>query len=98
MKKTLLFVTVAALMTTGCSKTWSGIKQDSHEILVDTKEVIHNATEPETYVNASGRLVNPINNPSVQVVDSAKVQSAQYTPASINSVQNVQYTRYTILK
>jgi len=35
--------------------------------------------------------VNPINNPSVQVVDSTKVQSAQYAPASTNNIQSAQY-------
>ena len=52
MKKTLLFLTVATLMTSGCSKTWSGIKQDSNELFVDTKEVIHEATAPSVETQA----------------------------------------------
>ncbi len=44
MKKTLLFLAIVALMTTGCSRTWSGIKQDTSEVILDTKEVIHEAT------------------------------------------------------
>ena len=47
MKKTLFFLTLIALMTAGCSKTWSGIKQDTHEVIDDTREVIHEATAPE---------------------------------------------------
>ena len=88
MKKTLLLVTVAALMTSGCSKTWSGFKQDSREFATDTKQVIHNATAPETHVTASGTMVNPVNNPSVQVdtVDTTTVQTVQYVPVS-NVVQ-----------
>ena len=53
MKKTLLFLTFVALMTSGCSKTWSGIKQDTHELFIDTKEVIHEATAPTVEVPAS---------------------------------------------
>lgn len=46
MKKTLLFLAIATLMTAGCSRTWSGIKQDTSEVVLDTKEVIHEATAP----------------------------------------------------
>jgi PBP1b-binding outer membrane lipoprotein LpoB len=108
MKKTLLFVTVAALMTSGCSKTWSGIKQDTHEIMVDTKEVIHSATAPETHVTASGRMVNPENNPSVQVVDRVDPNtmrqtvhfSDQPTVPNVNNqnVQTVQYAPVTTVQ
>lgn len=89
MKKTLLFVALAAFMASGCSKTWSGFKQDSREFATDTKQVIHNATAPETHVTASGTMVNPVNNPSVQVVDSVDpttVQTIQYVPVA-NVVQ-----------
>ncbi|HFQ61075.1 MAG TPA: entericidin EcnAB [Epsilonproteobacteria bacterium] len=44
MKKTLLFLAITALMTAGCSRTWSGVKQDTSEVFQDTKEVIHEAT------------------------------------------------------
>jgi len=44
MKKTLLFLAMVALMTAGCSRTWSGVKQDTSEVYQDTKEVIHEAT------------------------------------------------------
>lgn len=47
MKKTILFLTVSILAMTGCSKTWSGIKQDTHEVIDDTREVIHEATAPD---------------------------------------------------
>lgn len=46
MKKVLLFIAIVTLMTTGCSRTWSGIKQDTSEVILDTKEVIHEATAP----------------------------------------------------
>jgi len=55
MKKTLLFLAVAGLMVSGCSKTWSGIKQDSSELLDDTRDVIHEATAPT--VDSSTRIV-----------------------------------------
>ncbi|HIQ26923.1 MAG TPA: entericidin EcnAB [Sulfurovum sp.] len=44
MKKVLLFLAITLLMTTGCSRTWSGVKQDTNEVYQDTKEVIHEAT------------------------------------------------------
>ena len=46
MKKILLFLTLTLFMTSGCSKTWSGIKQDSREVYQDTKGAIHTATAP----------------------------------------------------
>ena len=46
MKKALLFLGIVALMTAGCSRTWSGIKQDTGEVIDDTREVIHEATAP----------------------------------------------------
>jgi uncharacterized protein YcfL len=70
MKKTLLFLTFAALMTSGCSKTWSGIKQDTHELFVDTKEVIHEATAP-----SQPTVVAPIVHNNV-----APVQESTITP------------------
>jgi len=93
MKKTLLFLAVAIFMTSGCSKTWSGIKQDSYDAMINTKEVIHEVTAPDEYISASGRIINPTNNPSVQVVDSIN-------PVKMNTVQNtvvnnVQTTRYS---
>ena len=48
MKKIALFSVMFVLLTTGCSKTWSGLKQDSSELLLGTKEVIHEATSPTT--------------------------------------------------
>jgi len=60
MKKTFLFLTVLVLMTSGCSKTWSGIKQDSHELLIDTKEVIHEATAPSDFVRRIPTLQNHV--------------------------------------
>jgi len=44
MKKVLILLAFVSLMTAGCSKTWSGIKQDSSEVYQDTKGVIHEAT------------------------------------------------------
>ena len=44
MKSRLLFLAVIMLISTGCSKTWSGVKQDTNEVYEDTKEVIHEAT------------------------------------------------------
>ena len=80
MKKTLLFLTVAALMTSGCSKTWSGIKQDSTELFVDTKEVIHEATAPSVQTQA----------PTVH--NQVSTWDEQSTPAANRVVQPVQTT------
>ena len=52
MKKTLLLLSLVAFATTGCTKTWSGIKQDSKELFSDTVEVIHEATAPEVIPEA----------------------------------------------
>jgi len=52
MKKTLLLLTLLAFASTGCSKTWSGIKQDSSELFSDTIEVIHEATAPDVIPEA----------------------------------------------
>jgi len=61
MKKTLLFLTLTALMTAGCSKTWSGIKQDTHEVFENTREAIHEATAPEeSVVTPSTSDVTPL--------------------------------------
>ena len=44
MKKLLMLLGLATLIFSGCSKTWSGIKQDSSEVYQDTKGAIHEAT------------------------------------------------------
>ena len=44
-KLTIVFLLFGMmLMTAGCSKTWSGVKQDSSKVYKDTKHVIHEAT------------------------------------------------------
>jgi len=58
MKKTLLFLAVVTFVTSGCTRTWSGIKQDTHEVFSDTKEIIHGATAPKSEQQAkSSRFV-----------------------------------------
>ena len=44
MKKTLLLLATAILIFTGCSKTWSGVKQDTNKAYKNSKEAIHEAT------------------------------------------------------
>ena len=47
MRKTLLFLSITLLIgmsMTGCSKTWSGVKQDSNKAWKGTKKVVHDAT------------------------------------------------------
>ncbi len=44
MKKTVFLLSITVMLTSGCSKTWSGIKQDTNEAYKGTKEVIHEAT------------------------------------------------------
>lgn len=50
MKKNILFLTLTLLATTGCTKTWSGIKQDTYNAVSNTKEVIHDATAPDPII------------------------------------------------
>lgn len=38
----LLFALVGLL--SGCSKTWSGVKQDTGKVWKDSKKVVHDAT------------------------------------------------------
>jgi len=47
MKNLLLLIATAAFLSlsSGCSSTWSGVKQDSKEAWHKTKETIHDATE-----------------------------------------------------
>jgi len=47
MRKNLLFLFVTLFVginITGCSKTWSGVKQDSNTAWKGTKKVVHDAT------------------------------------------------------
>ena len=53
MVKVLLFAIFAIMIVSGCSKTWSGIKQDTSEIFNDSKEAIHEATAPDTVEETS---------------------------------------------
>jgi len=47
MKKVLVVLFAIFLMGafSGCSKTWSGIKQDSKKAWSSTKQTVHEATE-----------------------------------------------------
>lgn len=45
MKKTFLWVSVLGLLfMSGCSSTWSGVKEDTSNAWKKTKETIHEAT------------------------------------------------------
>ena len=46
MKKTGILTAIVALgmMMSGCSKTWSGVKQDSSEAWNASKKAVHEAT------------------------------------------------------
>ena len=44
MKKILSILAITGLMFSGCSKTWSGVKQDSSKAWKGTKKVVHDAT------------------------------------------------------
>jgi len=46
MKTTTLLLALTILSMTGCSKTWSGIKQDTNEVVDSTRNAIHEATAP----------------------------------------------------
>lgn len=50
MKKNILIATFALFMTTSCSKTWSGITQDTRDMFENTKEVIHEVTAPDPVI------------------------------------------------
>jgi hypothetical protein len=50
MIKKIILVGIAlgyAVFAAGCSRTWSGVQQDASELLLDTKEVIHEVTAPQ---------------------------------------------------
>jgi len=68
MKKRLLFLTLVTLITTGCSKTWSGIKQDAHAVVENTREAIHEATAPDeqtrTITIESSKSLSVVRTPS----------------------------------
>jgi len=84
MKKTLLFLTLTTLMTTGCSKTWSGIKQDTHEVVENTREAIHEATAPDDQPRTIA-IETPAQN-----VKSLTVETPPSTATAINiPTQNV---------
>jgi len=40
----LLFAIALTMMLSSCSKTWSGVKQDTSKVWKDSKKVVHNAT------------------------------------------------------
>jgi len=42
--KYLVFFFMLAGLLTGCSKTWSGVKQDTGKVWKDSKKVVHDAT------------------------------------------------------
>ena len=47
MKKiiTLSTIVILGLISSGCSSTWSGVKEDSNEAWNSTKKAVHKATE-----------------------------------------------------
>jgi predicted small secreted protein len=72
--KKILLISLAlgyVFMTAGCSRTWSGIKQDTSEFILGTQEVIHEATAPVTMQstqvnNTVPNTVNVTQNPTSQ--------------------------------
>ena len=44
MKKVGIAIVFMAMMMSGCSKTWSGVKQDTSEAWDTSKKAIHDAT------------------------------------------------------
>lgn len=44
---TTLLLALTIFSMTGCSKTWSGMKQDTNEVIDSTRDAIHEATAPE---------------------------------------------------
>jgi len=74
MKKNILFLTLTLLITTGCSKTWSGVQQDTRDVLDNTKEVIHEATAPEQMVEDVPQ-VKPL--PNLDSIDTIKNEAVK---------------------
>jgi len=58
--KNIILILALALLSSGCSKTWTGIKQDTHEMLSNTKEVVHEATAPDTVPDTSVENTMPV--------------------------------------
>ena len=92
MKNILLFG-ILVLGVSACSKTWSGIKQDSRELFVDTKEVIHNATAP-SYIPPVQSIVRPV----VSTTPVQQQMTAQPTVVSpVVSTNPVQVSAPTVM-
>ncbi|WP_455756033.1 entericidin EcnAB [Sulfurimonas sp.] len=47
MKKFVIFLSVLSVLglSSGCSATWDGVKEDTSEAWNSTKEAVHKATE-----------------------------------------------------
>ncbi|CAA6821710.1 MAG: Unknown protein [uncultured Sulfurovum sp.] len=75
MNKTLLFLAAVTLVaTTGCSKTWSGVKQDSSSLWKDTKEVVHDATAPQVVPQVQAQQTQVANIESTELPASRKFE------------------------
>ena len=75
MKKILLLLAIMALIVSGCSKTWSGLKQDTQEVYHDTKEVIHEATSSTSYQTKATEPTMNSKQEGIEVPEKAEVQS-----------------------
>jgi len=91
MKKNILFLTLALFITTGCSKTWSGIQQDSHDAFANTKEVIHDATAPDPVMQDVPQMKSIQKN--VSSVEMAKEEVLKAKPVVETVKQNVMTTK-----
>jgi len=78
MIKVLLFTIFATLMIAGCSKTWSGMKQDTAEIFNNSREAIHEATAPDTVHEASVfKNTTPKLGEKVDIVPQEKIEQVK---------------------
>jgi len=83
MKKNILLLTLILLVTTSCSKTWSGVKQDTREAVENTKEAIHEATAPETMIHDVPQE-KPL--PNLNSVETVKEEVIKVKPVAVEPV------------
>jgi len=82
MKRTTLLLALTILSMTGCSKTWSGIKQDTNELINSTRNAIHEATAPThtpTITPPTTETIAPLPNVT-QTIETPKVTGTIETP------------------
>lgn len=72
----LMLLASFSMGVTGCSKTWTGLKQDSSSLWEDTRGVIHEASSPVGTTNKAQDKVNTSERTATKTLSSAAPYSA----------------------